>query len=157
MQGFKIKSLVWENFDAWSYWAKSVVGTYRVREINGVWRTTLDCEGGDRVQPIYEYMTDDLTPLDFEAAQLAAQADYEARIMAALDVQPLTGQDAARVLLSDPDAVAKLARAYDREDSAQRGEADPHDGRLFPTDPEWEGERIACATAALRAIAEGRA
>lgn len=68
--------------------------------------------------------------------------------------QPITVQDAALVLMADPDAVAKMARAYDREDSAQRGEADPHDGRLFPTDAEWEGERIACATAALRAIAE---
>ena len=88
--------------------------------------------------------------------------DQICRLTAELDamraaLKPLTVQDAARVLLSDPDAVAKLARAYDREDSAQRGEADPHDGRLFPTDPEWEGERIACATAALRAIAEGRA
>lgn len=32
-----------------------------------------------------------------EAAKAAAQADYEARIMAALDVQPITVHDAAKV------------------------------------------------------------
>ena len=76
----KVKPLVWECFDAWTYWAFCVVGTYRVQERNGVWKAILD-----DTNLIYEYTTDSLTPNDFEAAQLAAQADYEARIRAALE------------------------------------------------------------------------
>ena len=154
----KVKPLVWEQ----SEYPGAVAATAKAFYDAGYKITSWS--GFDYVEvtvaaPGYQktgYVGEGIYP-DFDAAKAAAQADYEARIMAALDVLPITVQDAARVLLSDPDAVAKLARAYDREDSAQRGEADPHDGRLFPTDPEWEGERIACATAALRSIAEGRA
>ena len=67
-------------------------------------------------------------------------------------------QEAARVLLTDPAAVMALAEAYDREDSAQRGEPDPH-GALFENEPcraEWLDERKHCAAAALRAIAGDR-
>lgn len=67
-------------------------------------------------------------------------------------------QEAARVLLDDPAAVMALAEVYDREDSAQRGEPDPH-GSLFENEPyraEWLDERKHCAVAALRAIAGDR-
>lgn len=63
------------------------------------------------------------------AAKAAAQADYEARIMAALDVQPLTVQDAARW----QEVALKIWRIANSTD---------------PEDPEF--------IAALRAIAEGR-
>ena len=89
--GVRVKPLAWENFDAWTYWAKSEVGTYRVKERNGVWKATLDDDTGALL--IYEYTTDGLTPDDFQAAQLAAQADYEARILSALDLTPQPAPD----------------------------------------------------------------
>ena len=82
----KVKPLVWKNFDAWTYWAKCAFGTYRAQEGNGVWKATL--RRGDNTELIYEYTTDGLTPKDFEAAHLAAQADYEARILAAIQPNP---------------------------------------------------------------------
>ena len=82
----KVKPLVWETFDVWTQWAKCAVGTYRVQERTGVWKAVLDRK--DNTDLIYEYTTDGLTPDDFEAAQLAAQADYEARILAALEAPP---------------------------------------------------------------------
>jgi hypothetical protein len=71
-----------------------------------------------------------------EAAKAAAQADYEARIMAALDVQPLTVQDAARGLLD-----AKL-------DGLSDG---------YPENPALRSAMGGLCASALRAIAEGRA
>ena len=85
--GIEIKPLEWESFDAWTYWAKSPLGSYRVQERNGAWRATLDVKMGETL--VYEYTTDGLTPNDFEAAQLAAQADYTDRILSALqEVKP---------------------------------------------------------------------
>ena len=66
-----------------------------------------------------------------EAAKAAAQADYEARIMAALDVQPLTVQDAARVMLT----------------AMERAQIDMETLKLL-----FNGQ----PTAALRAIADGQ-
>jgi hypothetical protein len=83
----KVKPLVWENFDAWTYWATCAVGTYHVHERNGVWKSIIQRKDGAEL--IYEYTTDGLTPDDFEAAQVASQADYEARILSALqEVKP---------------------------------------------------------------------
>lgn len=54
-----------------------------------------------------------------------------------------------------------LARGYDAEDSAQRGERDPWDAGLveqFIAEngeqawDEWRSERLACARAALKAV-----
>ena len=85
--------------------------------------------------------------------------DNGAKARAALATPaPDAVQEAARVLLTDPAAVMALAEAYDREDSAQRGEPDPH-GALFENEPyraEWLDERKHCAAAALRAIAGDR-
>jgi hypothetical protein len=81
-----VRPLVWENFDAWEYWARSPVGTYYVRERNGVWKAVLDAKAGMTI--VYEYTTDGLTPEDYQAAKTAAQADYTARILAALTTAP---------------------------------------------------------------------
>jgi len=77
-----VKPMEWENFDAWEFWAKSPFGTYYVRERRGVWETTIRTISGEVL--IYEYTTDGVTPNDFEAGQLAAQDDFERRILACL-------------------------------------------------------------------------
>ncbi len=84
--GAVVTPLVWHTYDAWTHWAESTSGTYRVQERNGVWRTSLLLPQTEHI--VYEYDADDTTPADFEAAQLAAQADHESRILAAL--QPPT-------------------------------------------------------------------
>lgn len=91
-----VKPLVWENFGN-EYWAKSLIGTYYVRERNRIWKTTIDTKSGETV--VYEYGTDAITPDDFLAAKASAQADYETRIRAALTVQPTDP-------MTDPRAVA---------------------------------------------------
>lgn len=78
----RAKPLEWDNFDAWEFWASSAVGTYYVRERRGVWETTIRTISGEVL--IYEYTTDGVTPNDFEAGQLAAQADFERRILACI-------------------------------------------------------------------------
>lgn len=58
-----------------------------------------------------------------------------------------------RSILSNPDALLWLARAYDGEDAAQMGEANPHDvDRDAPTFAEFQKDRIACAKAAVEAM-----
>lgn len=99
-----VKPLVWHNFDAWTFWAESTSGTYRVEERNGYWRATLNLPQTDHI--IYEYDTDGTTPNDFEAAQMACQFDHEARILAAIDLTP-TAVDASPA----PDPVSKLTEA----------------------------------------------
>ena len=109
----KVEPLVWETFDAWTHWAKCAVGIYRVKERNGVWKAILDSK--DAAHLIYEYTTDGLTPNDYEAAQLAAQADYEARILAALE--------------PDQTALALVAAAY--RDAADRCGAHSYSNNYF--------------------------
>lgn len=89
-----------------------------------------------------------------EAAKAAAQADYDARIMADLDVQSITVQDAARdadLLLSAYSAVIVLHRMLRRAGLARgiavaRKIAD----EIVAAHPEFPG------LTALRAITEGR-
>ena len=109
----KVKPLVWETFDVWTQWAKCAVGTYRVQERTGVWKAVLDRK--DNTDLIYEYTTDGLTPDDFEAAQLAAQADYEARVLAALE--------------PDQTALALVAAAY--RDAADKCWAHSYSNNYF--------------------------
>lgn len=57
----------------------------------------------------------------------------------------------------DPKALMALAHAYDKEDAAQRGEADPWKSELWDPGheenyPEWVAERIACAEAGAAAF-----
>jgi len=94
--------------------------------------------------------------------------DWLERHREEIDAEPLyttppaaqvTVAEAARVLLADPTAILTLCRSYDREDSAQRGEPDPHDKQFEDGDDfsNWLADRIGCAEAALRAVAgEGR-
>ena len=110
----KVKPLVWETFDVWTQWAKCAVGTYRVQERTGVWKAVLDRK--DNTDLIYEYTTDGLTPDDFEAAQIAAQADYEARILAAIEA-PVQEPDETAALR------AKLAEVERERDEALKAEA----------------------------------
>jgi len=81
MTGARIKRLEWHNFDAWTHWAEGACGTYHVEERNGYWQVELRV--GGLVHGVTE--TDDTTPADLDAAEAAAQADYERRILAALD------------------------------------------------------------------------
>ena len=89
----KIKMLEWHNFDAWTHWAEGACGTYHVEERNGYWQVELRV--GGLVHGVTQ--TDDTTPADLDAAKAAAQADYEARILAALEPAPVTPAEAAQV------------------------------------------------------------
>jgi len=82
--GARVKRLEWHNFDAWTHWAEGTCGTYHVEERNGYWQVELRV--GGLVHGVTQ--TDDTTPADLDAAKAAAQADYEARILAALDLTP---------------------------------------------------------------------
>ena len=104
--GTKVKQLEWHNFDAWTHWAEGACGTYHVEERNGYWQVELRV--GGLVHGVTE--TGDTNPEDLDAAKSAAQADYDARIRAAL--QP------------DPDArQADLAKAWEMARDAVAGEA----------------------------------
>ena len=89
----KIKMLEWHNFDAWTHWAEGVCGTYHIEERNGYWQVELRV--GGLVHGVTQ--TDDTTPADLDAAKAAAQADYEARVLAALESAPVTLADALKV------------------------------------------------------------
>jgi len=84
-QAWRVKPLVWHNYDAWTWWAESTSGTYRVEERNGIWRATLNLPMTEHI--IYEYETDG-TPNDSESAHLACESDHAARITAALEPDP---------------------------------------------------------------------
>ena len=77
----KIRMLEWHNFDAWAHWAEGVCGTYHVEERNGYWQVELRV--GGLVHGVTQ--TDGTTPAHLDAAKAAAQADYEGRILAALE------------------------------------------------------------------------
>lgn len=144
----RVKPLVWvsdpENCgEDWLHRAVSGVYLYEVgrHEAGGWWWQedgavggyAVDVDGGE------------------ESAKSAAQADYEARIMAALDVQPLTVQDAARV----PEVQAAFAAL----DAAQDGLlwAKAHLRSLADTESMAVNEALKHVEHVLRAIAEGRA
>jgi Lar family restriction alleviation protein len=67
-----------------------------------------------------------------------------------------TVQEAAKVLLGDPDALRDLVVAFDTEDSAQRGEPNPHSS-AFPVDEDWTQRRLDCGLAALQALTKEQA
>lgn len=120
MTGAKVKQLDWHNFDAWTYWAEAVCGTYHVEERNGWWQVEVRFGGLVHVVAV----TDDTLPADLEAAQAAAQADYAARILAALNLTPAPVQP-------DPAAIREAARQKQQRVSAMRrrhmnAPEDPH-------------------------------
>lgn len=85
----KVKPLVWFEVYRNRVGGKYTAEGYMIRWIEGLW--LLHFAGDSKAAWRF---------IDLESAKAAAQADYEARIMAALDVQPITAQDAARVLLT---------------------------------------------------------
>lgn len=78
-----VKDLPWESFDAYTYWAHSVVGTYRIEDRG-------DGAVLRRGEEIIRYIDENGEDLgawpSIDEAQLAAQADYEKRILSALEV-----------------------------------------------------------------------
>ena len=137
----KVKPLVWFEVYRARVGGKYTADGYTIMWIEGVWLLSFAGES----RSAWRFT-------DLDAAKAAAQADYEARIMAALDVQPLTVQDAARL----PEIVALI--------DAVNGLME-----VFP-DPCWHDHHGKCqehfieddcsvakTIAALRAIAEGRA
>lgn len=133
-QTVNVKPLVWEAGERDQRRAYSVVGEFCVTFFGGHW-----FHKGER----HNGMLD---------AQAAAQADYEASIMAALDVQPLTVQDAARVLLISSDRGVCVGGRWDGWLMIRH--PDGHwvsHHKLDAVDPRTE------MTDALRAITEGRA
>lgn len=97
-QTVKVKPLVWGQRDT----ARCALGKYQVIDLGPHW------------EPKSERFDVSLNGSDvsilasIESAKAAAQSDYEARIMAALDVQPVTVQDAAKV----PEVQALIEAAY---------------------------------------------
>ena len=77
-----IKPLPWENFDGGTYWAHSIVGTYRVedRDHGVVLR-----RGEEIIRYIDEGGEDWGAWGSIEKAQMAANADYSSRILSALN------------------------------------------------------------------------
>lgn len=73
-----VPELVWENFDAWTWWCCTELGTYRVNEREGDWRATLGF-GASSIHRTVDYPGNCET-----SAKAAAQADYTRRILAAL-------------------------------------------------------------------------
>ena len=65
-----------------------------------------------------------------EASKAAAQADYEARIMASLDVQPITVQDAAETDAERFDRADWFWRVIDPDDSADTPSEAIHRGMI---------------------------
>lgn len=105
-QGVRVKPLEWEDKPGLSF-AKTSIGTYFIRERHGYWKLELD----DAV------ITASDTAIVFpslRAAKAAAQADYEARIMAALEPAPAGGDVAAIPKMRPiPIAAAKrIAKEY---------------------------------------------
>ena len=119
-QAWRVKPLVWHNYDAWTWWAESTSGTYRVEERNGTWRATLNLPMTEHI--IYEYETDG-TPNDFEAAHLACESDHAARITAAIELATLPAAvvEAMERALRHADQVSRdlgWHRIYDETGSA---------------------------------------
>jgi hypothetical protein len=77
-----VKPLEWEWFDAWTWWAETVVGKYRVEERGKQWAWTLN--------EADSYTHGENEESEF-AAKAAAQADYERRILSAITPAPETG------------------------------------------------------------------
>jgi hypothetical protein len=78
-----VKPLEWVSFDAWTHWARVDRGIYYIEERNGVWR--LGWRVNDQSFPLMHTL-----PTDLDAAKAAAQSDYAARILAAIDLSELT-------------------------------------------------------------------
>lgn len=132
----KVKPLVWEavNEDGRVQDAKG---------FNSVYRVWLSKDGVARWQA--KYMSEWNNADSLDAAKAAAQADYEARVLATLDLSP-TAVDASQTpdpVLSDPRvrALVEALRLYSCEDGCNDC-------------PEQERDRVSCGWTARAALAE---
>ena len=91
-----------------------------------------------------------------DQAKAAAQADYEARILSALE--PTTPSPEAivraalKIILADAQILRWIAEGYDKEDAAMIGEPDPwllDDAGDIGDAETWQAERIGCARCGL--------
>ena len=65
-----VPDLPWEHFDAWTWWAKTAIGTYRVNERQGRWTASI----GFGTSSIHrELQTSDNTE---ESAKAACQSEF---------------------------------------------------------------------------------
>lgn len=75
-----------------------------------------------------------------------------------LTVEALTTRPKAQEIMPRPawddETCLRFAEAYDREDAAHRGEADPH-GERDESYAEWAAERISCVRSGLGAVVLG--
>lgn len=139
-QPVAVKPLVWDKLDDECYsWKAPLFGAVLVkRHWKGHWVVVWSTPGYTGLFVHGQFHTRD-----------DAKAAAEARIMAALDVQPLTVQDAARRILSDDIAISHMAQAL-------------HDGPLGADDYWFSASRpqggwcVDAVRVVLRAIAEGR-
>lgn len=155
----KVKPLVWDGF---------VAGSYRIDVEKGgianLWRYSAEMvenEEPELMQGGY------LTLVSMDELKAYAQADYEARILAALEPQPITVQDAARVPeIAEIENGGKRWHGEDHRVVAVRWEPYKPDGqRQMKAKGRWQ-EQVGSGDfwrwqncdrpAALRAIAGGR-
>jgi len=73
-----IKPLKWENFDAWTYWAETIVGTYRLTERDGKWRLSVD-KGG----PVERIVGADIASA--EDGMKRAQEDFDSLVRGVME------------------------------------------------------------------------
>lgn len=116
MQGFKIKSLVWEEIQQGRYYEARVIGIlYSIR---------LGSDGVARWQAGHMGIWHEATTI--EAAKAAAQADYEGRILSALEAAPRVSEtpksehDSADVSTTQPAAVALTEDAITKGETASQ-------------------------------------
>ena len=97
----KVKPLVWVEVEKSRYGGKYTADGYTIRYIEGLW--LLDFAGQSKA--IWRFPT-------LDAAQAAAQADYEARILAAIQPDPAARQaDLAKAWTMATAAMAERAKS----------------------------------------------
>lgn len=106
-RGVRVKPLMWEAFGTMAFIAQApLFGRLRVEQFGrgNTWTVCFSVPGYCDTFLAGEWA-------DADAAKAAAQADYERRILAALEPAPVTPAQAARVLLCDQDAMRTMCRA----------------------------------------------
>lgn len=98
--GFTIKPLVWRELEKYRHGGKYSADGYTIRYVEGFFILDFAGEG----KWVWRWTT-------IEAAKAAAQADYEARILSALDMQPTVSP---KQLVAQPDDVLALVEAAKR-------------------------------------------
>lgn len=115
----KVKPLVWVELEKYRHGGKYSADGYTIRYVEGFF--ILDFVGDGK----WEWRWTTLEP-----AKAAAQADYEARIMAALDVHPITVQDAVETDAERFDRADWFWRVMDPDDSADTPAEAIHRGMI---------------------------